>query len=217
MSSTGFTDTHPDNTKSPTDSKPTPSDPVTSHNGATSTAADDKDTNPGMTPYNFGATSHRAFHMKYDRKDYDNFIREDLATRVFIPSDDFLRVILHLPGDWRQDSSISALIRKVKDDEQWMSLWKVYKLKRGQTDEILLHHPHNSLCNRALDLITSDSPSATDNNFYRQAPNLSKEPTPTPLHSCYSTALRTASQTSKWGARRIALSDRSFFGGLISN
>ncbi|KAK0204450.1 hypothetical protein DFS33DRAFT_656915 [Desarmillaria ectypa] len=173
MSSTGSTGAHPDNTTSQVDPKSTANDPVTPHTGAPSTAAaadDDNDANPETTPYNFGAASHRAFHMKYERKDYDNFVKEDLATRVFIPSDDFLHVILHLPRDWRQDLTISALIQKVKADKQWKELWKAYKIQCSNPDETKLYHPHNSLCNRALDLIKNECPSEPEIGFYRQHP-----------------------------------------------
>ncbi|KAK0218288.1 hypothetical protein EDD85DRAFT_867011 [Armillaria nabsnona] len=174
MSSTDVTGDHPDSTTS--NSKPIPNNPVTPHNGVTSTVADAEDnvTKPKTTPYNLGAASHRAFHIKYDRKDYDNFIREDLATRVFIPSDDFLRVILHLPGDWRTDPTITALIEKVKSDEQWKKFWADYAAQCGQKDESMLYHPHSSLCNRALDLIKSDSPLEPDIGFYRQDPKVVK-------------------------------------------
>ncbi|KAG7444798.1 uncharacterized protein BT62DRAFT_933850 [Guyanagaster necrorhizus] len=158
--------------RSPSLDDPNPSSnvPFTPKNGAPSTSANDDETNPKTTPYNFGAASHRAFHMKYERKDYDNFIREDLESRVFIPSDDFLRVILHLPRDWRQDSTISALIKKVKADEQWKALWDDYKAECKTTDETNLYHPHNSLCNRALALIKDGTRSGPDIGFYRQDP-----------------------------------------------
>ncbi|KAK0476419.1 hypothetical protein IW261DRAFT_1367795 [Armillaria novae-zelandiae] len=174
MSSTDVTGAYPDSAT--LDSKPIPNNPVTPHNDATSTVADADDdvSKPKTTPYNVGAASHRAFHMKYDRKDYDNFIREDLATRVFIPSDDFLRVILHLPGDWREDPSITSLIEKVKNDEQWKELWADYVTQCGQKDEKLLYRPHSSLCNRALNLIKIDSPSEPDIGFYRQDPKYVK-------------------------------------------
>ncbi|KAK0493922.1 hypothetical protein EDD18DRAFT_1107444 [Armillaria luteobubalina] len=119
---------HPDSTTS--DFKPIPNNTVIPYNGVTSTIADTDDdiSKPKTTLYNIGAASHNAFHMKYDQEDYDNFIREDLATRVFIPSDDFLRVILHLPGDWRKDPSITSLIEKMKNDEQWKEFWADYVL-----------------------------------------------------------------------------------------
>ncbi|KAK0209753.1 hypothetical protein IW262DRAFT_1498223 [Armillaria fumosa] len=172
--STNGTGAHPDSTA--LDSKPIPNNLVTPYNDATSTVpdADDNVANPKTTPYNIGAASYRAFHMKYDRKDYDNFIREDLLTRVFIPSDDFLRVILHLPGDWRKDPSITSLIEKVKNDEQWKKLWADYMVQCGQTDEKLLYRLHSSLCNRALDLIKIDFPSELDIGFYRQDPKYVK-------------------------------------------
>ncbi|KAK0213999.1 hypothetical protein IW262DRAFT_289479 [Armillaria fumosa] len=174
MSPTDVTGAHPGNTT--LDSKPIPNNPVIPYEDATSTVpdADDNVAKPKTTPYNNGAASHRAFHMKYDRKDYGNFIREDLATRVFIPSDDFLRVILHLPKDWRKDPSITSLIEKVKNDEQWKKLWADYVVQCGQTDEKLLYRPHSSLCNRALDLIKIDSPSEPDIGFYRQDPKYVK-------------------------------------------
>ncbi|KAG7444813.1 uncharacterized protein BT62DRAFT_1007838 [Guyanagaster necrorhizus] len=152
------------------DPNPPPNVPFTPKNGAPSTSANDDETKLKTTPYNFGAASHRAFHMKYERKDYDNFIREDLELRVFIPSDDFLHVILHLPQDWRQDSTISALINKVKVDEQWKALWNDYKAECRMKDKTNLYHPHNSLCNRVLALIKDDSCSGPNIGFYRQDP-----------------------------------------------
>ncbi|KAK0495122.1 hypothetical protein EDD18DRAFT_1170756 [Armillaria luteobubalina] len=149
MSPTDVTGAHPDNTT--LDSKPIPNNPVTPYNNATSIVpdADDNVPKPKTTPLR-------------------NFIRDHLATRVFIPSDDFLCVILHLPGDWRKDSSITSFIEKVKNDEQWKKLWADYVVQCGQTDEKLLYRPHSRLCNRALDLIKIDSPSEPDIGFYRQ-------------------------------------------------
>ncbi|KAK0193420.1 hypothetical protein F5146DRAFT_1134093 [Armillaria mellea] len=150
-SSTDVTGAHLDSTTS--DSKPIPNNPVTPNNGATSTVADADDdvAKPKMTPYNSGAA-------------------KDLATRVFIPSDDFPRVILHLPEDWRKDPSITALIEKVKNDEQWKKFWADYVAYCVQKDELMSYRPHSSLCNRATDLITSDFPSEPDIGFYRQDP-----------------------------------------------
>ena len=60
-----------------------------------------------MTPNSCGSSVRRKQEGdtdradKYDRGDYEEYIREDLSCRVFVDFEVFMKRVLHVPDDWR--------------------------------------------------------------------------------------------------------------------
>ena len=60
----------------------------------------------------------------YKRGDYDDYIREDLNSRVFVDFEVFLKSVLHVPHDWK--TLWGPAIEAVKADEKFISHHKQY-------------------------------------------------------------------------------------------
>ena len=71
---------------------------------------------------------------KFRRADYDNYIREDLGSRVFVDFDVFIKSVLHVPEDWR--SACGSAIEAVKADPDFKRHYKGYCCKCNDSDAI---------------------------------------------------------------------------------
>ena len=91
---------------------------------------------PGSTPLARGSAARKNQEgntdrtEKFTRADYDEHIREDLGSRVFVDFEVFLKNVLHVPDDWR---------------DQWKSAIDAVK-----EDQNFIKH-HNDYCNRCND------------------------------------------------------------------
>ena len=60
----------------------------------------------GLTPLSLGSSIRKRQEGdtdrvdKYDREDYEDYIREDLSCRVFVDFEVFMKRVLHVPDDW---------------------------------------------------------------------------------------------------------------------
>ena len=54
---------------------------------------------------------------KYDREDYEEYIREDLGSRVFVDFEVFMKRVLHVPDDWK--TRWAPAIEAVEADAQF--------------------------------------------------------------------------------------------------
>ena len=75
---------------------------------------------PDITPLSLGSSVRQGQEgdtdrvEKYDRGDYDDYIREDLKSRVFVDFEVFMKHVLHVPDDWK--TLWEPAIEAVKED-----------------------------------------------------------------------------------------------------
>ena len=115
---------------------------------------------PKNTPSNHGS----AARMKqegdtdrvegYKRCDYDNYIREDLNSRVFVDFEVFLKSVLHAPHDWR--TLWGPTIEAVKADEKFIGHHKKYcdLCGKGTTVEKSFYTPLMETANAVIDVLS---------------------------------------------------------------
>jgi hypothetical protein len=77
----------------------------------------------------------------YDRGDYDDYITEDLESRVFVDFEVFLHSALHVPRDW--ETKWGPAIEAVKADEGFIGHHKAYRklCEASTTLEKLYYEP----------------------------------------------------------------------------
>jgi hypothetical protein len=59
-----------------------------------------------------------------DRADYDDYIREDLSSRIFVDYEVFIKRVLHVPDDWQ--TKWKKAIEKVKADPEFKKYHEIY-------------------------------------------------------------------------------------------
>jgi hypothetical protein len=84
---------------------------------------------------------------KYDREDYDDYVREDLGCRVFVDFEVFMKSVLHVPDDWR--IRWGPAIEAVKADVEFAQHHKEYCecCENGALDEELFYKPLTETAN----------------------------------------------------------------------
>ena len=115
------------------------------------------------TPSNLGTSSRKRREGDtdrvegYQRDDYDDYIREDLKSRVFVDFEVFLKSALHVPRDWR--TLWGPTIEAVKSDEKFTRHYKEYcdRCEEHSTLEYPFYQPLMETANAVLDVV-SNSP-----------------------------------------------------------
>jgi len=114
----------------------------------------------GLTPTSRGSAIQRRQDGdtdrvdKYDRADYDGYVREDLGCRVFVDYGVFMEHVLHVPTDW--DTKWRRAIDKVILDEKFKKHHKDYcrLCAKGGTDEKAFYSPMVMMANAVLGVLS---------------------------------------------------------------
>ncbi len=129
-----------------------------------------------QTPGNRGPSSQFDFKEHYHRRSVDVYVDEDLkSSRVFLPTDIFLHVLLGLPKDWQSDKALKSLIDKVLNDTTYRIRRNRYKrisLQRSIQHEKLLYDDYLDMCNIATGIFVKEDGSDESKSLwsYRQDP-----------------------------------------------
>ena len=91
---------------------------------------------------------------KYNRGDYDDYVREDLKSRVFVDFDVLLKSVLHAPDDWK--TRWGLVIEAVKADQKFAKLHEDYckDCENGNLKEDLFYEPLKETTNAILAVLT---------------------------------------------------------------
>jgi len=130
---------------------------------------------PGPTPGNCGAAVRKKVEGNtdrdegYARDDYDDYIREDLNSRVFVDFEVFLKSVLHVPPDWK--SKWKATIDAVKADDKFVAHHGEYCCQCGICGSLekLFYEPLMKTTNAVLDTVALCNPNGVSGNpqYYR--------------------------------------------------
>ena len=112
------------------------------------------------TPNNRGSSARQrqeAFEdetRRYKRRDYDEYIREDLQSRVFIDFDVFLKSVLHAPGDWK--TKWERAIAEVKKNEKFKESYEAYckECNKCGGHEVEFYKPLIDTANAVLEVVS---------------------------------------------------------------
>jgi hypothetical protein len=117
----------------------------------------------GVTPVSNGASVRQRQEgdtdqiNKYDRDDYESYIREDLRNRVFVDFEVFMKAVLHVPVDWkiRWKPAIDA----VKANQKFRRYHKVYceHCENEYSLEKPFYEPLMYSANAILDVLTQST------------------------------------------------------------
>ena len=86
---------------------------------------------PGITPCSRGTSVRSRQEGNTDRVDgykrdeYDDYVREDLRSRVFIDFEVFMKSVLHVPTDWKEEWK--SMIEAVKKDSAFTQFRERYR------------------------------------------------------------------------------------------
>jgi hypothetical protein len=91
---------------------------------------------------------------KYNRGDYDDYVREDLKSRVFVDFDVLLKSVLHAPDDWK--TRWGPTIEAVKADQEFAKLHEKYckNCENGDLKEDRFYKPLEETTNAILAVLT---------------------------------------------------------------
>ena len=114
----------------------------------------------GSTPLSRGSSIKRNQDIdtdraeKYNREDYEDYIREDLGSRVFVDYEVFMEYVLHVPVDWNTKwrSAIDAVIA----DANFKDYHKEYcgLCGKGGTVEKNFYPPLVAMANAVLGVLS---------------------------------------------------------------
>ena len=90
---------------------------------------------------------------KYRRIDYDEYIREDLHSRVFVDFEAFIKSALHVPHDWR--TLWGPAIKAVKEDKSFKEFHRKYceQCDRPGPHEVDFYDPLVDTANSVLKVV----------------------------------------------------------------
>ena len=88
----------------------------------------------------------------YDREDYEEYVHEDLKSRVFVDYEVFMKSVLHVPKDW--NTQWKSVIRAVEADPEFQKHCKEYFecCDCSATREELFYRPLAKMTNTVLDI-----------------------------------------------------------------
>ena len=91
---------------------------------------------------------------RYKREDYDDYIREDLRSRVFVDFEVFMKHVLHVPDDW--ETQWEPAIKAVKADPVFNHHHKEYRqhCDNSGTQEVTFYEPLTKTANAILDVLS---------------------------------------------------------------
>ena len=89
----------------------------------------------------------------YNRGDYDQYIREDLHSRVFVDFEAFIKSALHVPHDWK--TAWGPAIEAVKEDQNFKRNHEKYRQECDGTGshELTFLDPFVGTANAVLDIL----------------------------------------------------------------
>ena len=135
---------------------------------------------PDLTPLSLGSAMRRTQEAgadkvgKFERADYDAYIREDLRNRVFVDFEVFMTSVLHVPEDWR--TTWGPAIEGVKTDSGFNEKLKGYYGQCNNPDaaEGKFYTPLIDTANAALGVLprftTSDTPAGIPQYYHTNNP-----------------------------------------------
>ena len=90
----------------------------------------------------------------YTRGDYDEYIREDLQSRVFVDFEVFMKYVLHVPDDWR--TRWKEAIKAVKESSKFKDHLKKYSrhCNDSSASEASLYNPLKDSANAVLEVLS---------------------------------------------------------------
>ena len=120
----------------------------------------DPTTGPVLTPNSHGTAVRQKQDGnsdridKYDREDYEEYVREDLGSRVFVDYEVFMKYVLHVPEDW--ETKWKPALDAVKADANFQKFHKDYcGLCDGKkTPEKDFYPPLVQTANAVLDVVS---------------------------------------------------------------
>jgi len=88
----------------------------------------------------------------YARGDYEEYVREDLKSRVFVDFEVFMKSVLHVPKDW--STKWKSIIEAIRADPEFQKYHKEYfeRCDGSATREVLFYEPLAKMANAALDV-----------------------------------------------------------------
>ena len=114
---------------------------------------------PGTTPVSLGTSALRKQDGDtgrvdgYCRGDYDNYVREDLKSRVFVDFEVFMKYVLHAPHDW--DTRWKSAIEAIEADPDFKTHHGEYcKRCESETQEKQFYKPLMETANAALHVLS---------------------------------------------------------------
>ena len=114
---------------------------------------------PDITPLSLGSSVRRRQEGGTDRVDgycqgdYDNYVREDLKSRVFVDFEVFMKYVLHVPHDW--DTKWKSAIEAIEADPDFKEHHGEYcKLCESETRERRFYEPLMETANAALRVLS---------------------------------------------------------------
>lgn len=129
----------------------------------------------GYTPGNYGAALRPKVEGNtdrddgYARDDYEEYVREDLNSRVFVDFEVFLKSVLHVPPDWR--TKWKEMIDGVKAGDEFVAHHGEYcrQCEIRNSLEEPFYEPLMKTANAALDVVTqlSDDGASGNPQYYR--------------------------------------------------
>lgn len=137
--------------------------------------ADRRRTELQNTPHRRGSATRALLdttgQAKYQKADYDDYVKEDLRThRVFVDVEQFMRVVLRLPEDWR--TSLKDVVERVRGDAAFSECLFAYRTKCNQPGpvESKLYALRADMNNRAMEVIEDHYKSQPLIRYYRNDP-----------------------------------------------
>ena len=117
----------------------------------------------GLTPTSRGAAIRRGQEGnpdrvdKYDRADYEDYIREDLGCRVFVDYEVFMKKVLHVPDNWK--TRWKRAIEAIKADGEFNRHYKEYceMCEKGDTPEKAFYPTLMETANAVLGVVSRSS------------------------------------------------------------
>ena len=115
---------------------------------------------PDITPLSHGSSIRQRQEgdtdrvERYKRDDYDDYIREDLHSRVFVDFEVFMKRVLHVPDDWR--TQWGPAIEAVKADLDFKNHLKEYceHCNNSGVQEVSFYKPLVDIANAVLAVLS---------------------------------------------------------------
>ena len=118
---------------------------------------------PGSTPNSRGSSVRKNQEGDtdriegYKREDYEDYIREDLSSRVFVDFEVFMKSVLHVPADWK--TQWGPVIEAVKADQEFREHHEGYcrQCDKSGSPEKSFYDPLRNTANAVLRVLSRSS------------------------------------------------------------
>ena len=136
---------------------------------------------PSLTPCSRGSGARTKQEGNTDREDrykcdeYEEYVREDLKSRIFVDFEVFMKSVLHVPDAWK--SRWGSMIKAVKDNSEFRELLKMYRkvCDTPGPHETDFYKPLMEIANKVLDLLSEcefDTHSGIDQRYHVNDPKV---------------------------------------------